>query len=276
MSLSFHPLSRALGVEVRGLDLALPMAEETAEILLRAFHAFHLISFKRQRLTEAQQIRFSAWFGRPSRQGAIQKTAAAVTHVSNVRADGTFGVGELGFHADQTYFEFPMKAIMLYGIDVPARGGDTIFASATRAYARLPPALQARIAGLRARHHFDYGALQYGAAKKAEVAALKVSAVHPVVNAHPVTGAPILFVNPSNTDRILDLPHAEAEALLQELCAHIAAPDNLYTHRWEPGDLVVWDNLALQHARSDFPNEQPRTLRRIAIAHDREPVADAA
>ncbi len=275
MSISLHPLSRALGAEVRGIDLSQPLSDENAEHIMRAFRSYSLLLFKNQTLTEEQQIRFSALFGRPSRQGAIQKTAAAVTHVSNVRPDGTFGVGELNFHADQTYYDYPMKAIMLYGLEVPALGGDTLFASSVRAYERLPDALRQRIAPLRVRHHFDYGKLQYGAEKKGQVESLKVSAIHQVVEPHPHTGAPIIVVNAENTDCILDMPRAESEALVLDLTQRITAPDNVYRHRWQPNDLVVWDNLALQHARSDFPNEQRRTLRRIAIAHDREPVMNA-
>jgi taurine dioxygenase len=273
MTLSFHPLSTALGAEVRGIDLSQPLSADDTELLMRGFHAFSLLLFKDQHLTEDQQVRFSAMFGRPSRQGAIQKSAAAITYVSNVRADGTFGEGELPFHSDQTYYDHPMKAIMLYGIDVPEKGGDTLFVNVNRAYRRLPEALKARLATLKVRHHFDYGALQFGSEKKKQVESLKVSAIHDVIEPHPATGAPLIMVNEANVDRILDVSAEESAALVRQLTGLIGAPDNMYRHRWQPNDLVVWDNLALQHARANFPNEQPRTLRRVAIAHDLEPVA---
>jgi alpha-ketoglutarate-dependent taurine dioxygenase len=152
-----------------------------------------------------------------------------------------------------------------------AVGGDTLFANTSRAYTHMPAALKRRIEGLTVRHHFDYGALHYGAEIKKDVAATNVSAVHRVVGRHPATGAPILMVNPQTTDCILGVEPAESRELIAAIVAAIAAPDNVYRHKWRPKDLVVWDNLLLQHARSDFDNAQRRTLRRCAIAHDLEP-----
>jgi alpha-ketoglutarate-dependent taurine dioxygenase len=264
------PLSPALGAEIRGVDLARLGADE-AELVLRAFNAFGLLLFRDQEIDDAAQVRFAGLFGRLSRQGAIQKAAAGATYVCNTRADGTFGVGELLFHSDQCYYDHPMKAIMLYGLEVAAVGGDTLFANTSRAYTHMPAALKRRIEGLTVRHHFDYGALHYGAEIKKDVAATKVSAVHRVVGRHPATGAPILMVNPQTTDCILGVEPAESRELIAAIVAAIAAPDNVYRHKWRPKDLVVWDNLLLQHARSDFDNAQRRTLRRCAIAHDLEP-----
>ncbi|MCW5772012.1 MAG: TauD/TfdA family dioxygenase [Rhodospirillaceae bacterium] len=270
--LTLVPLNPALGAEIRGVDLA-RFSDDEAEIILRAFRAFGLLLFRGQVIDEAQQLRFAHLFGRLSRQGAIQKAATGPTYVSNTRADGTFGVGELLFHSDQCYYPHPMKAIMLYGLEVPAEGGDTLFANATRAYARMPEALRQQIDGLSVRHVFDYGALHYGDAKRQEVQAVQVSAVHPVVSRHPDTGQPILVVNPQTVDRILDVAPAESTTLVDEIVTRIAAPDNVYRHHWRPHDLLVWDNLMLQHARTDFDNTARRTLRRCAIAHDLEPAA---
>lgn len=265
------PLSQALGAEVRGIDVQ-HMSDGEAEIVLRAFRAFDLLLFRDQDLDEAGQVQFARRFGRMSRQGAIQKASGGgVTYVSNARSDGTFGVGELLFHSDQCYYDHPMKAIMLYGIEVAQDGGETLFASTSRAYARMPESLKRRIERASVRHHFDYGALHYGEAKRAEVEALKISAVHRVVSRHPQTGAPILMVNAQTVDRILDVAPAESAALVSEINACIAAPDNVYRHAWREKDLIVWDNLSLQHARTDFANSRRRTLRRCAIAHDQEP-----
>lgn len=268
--MSIVPLSAALGAEVRGVALR-NLSEDDAEILLRAFRAFDLLLFRDQELDETEQLRFARRFGRISKQGAIQKAAKGSTYVSNTREDGTFGVGELLFHSDQCYYDHPMKAIMLYGIEVAENGGDTLFASTSRAYSRMPDALKRRIKDASVRHHFDYGALHYGEAKRSEIEALKISAVHRVVSRHPQTGAPILMVNAQTVDRILDLNPDESAALVDEINACIAAPDNVYRHKWRKKDLIVWDNLALQHARSDFAGTERRTLRRCAIAHDEEP-----
>jgi len=264
------PLSPALGAEIRGVDLA-RLSPDEAEIVMRTFRAFGLVLFRDQELDDAEQLRFAHLFGRISRQGAIQKAAAGTTYVSNTRGDGTFGVGELNFHSDQCYYDHPMKAIMLYGVEVAAEGGETLYANTSRAYERMPAALKARIEPLKVRHHFDYGALHYGETKKKEIEATKVSAVHPVVGRHPASGLPILMVNAETVDCILDVPPRESEELVQAIVAEITAPDNVYRHKWRLKDLVVWDNLLLQHARSNFDNAQRRTLRRCAIAHDLEP-----
>ncbi|MGH7003074.1 MAG: TauD/TfdA dioxygenase family protein, partial [Alphaproteobacteria bacterium] len=178
------PLSPALGTEINGVDLA-RLSDDDAEIVLRAFRGSGLVLFRDQEIDDEQQVRLARRFGRISRQGAIQKAAAGTTYVSNTRGDGTFGVGELLFHSDQCYYDHPMKAIMLYGIEVAAKGGETLFANTSRAYERMPAALKRRVEKLKVRHHFDYGALHYGDDKRKEIEATKVSAVHPVVGRHP-------------------------------------------------------------------------------------------
>jgi alpha-ketoglutarate-dependent taurine dioxygenase len=265
------PLSPVLGAEIRGAQAA-ELSPDDAEIVMRTFQAFGLLLFRDQNLDEAQQVAFAQRFGRLSRQGAIQKAAAGATYVSNTRADGTFGVGELLFHSDQCYYDHPMKAIMLYGIEVAAEGGETLFANTSRAYTRMPSNLRQRIDPLQVRHQFDYGALHYGADMKNDVEAVKVAAVHPVVGRHPATGAPILLVNAQTTDRILEIEAAESKELVAAIVATIASADNVYRHKWRVKDLIVWDNLLLQHARSHFSGDERRTLRRCAIAHDREPL----
>jgi alpha-ketoglutarate-dependent taurine dioxygenase len=166
-----------------------------------------------------------------------------------------------------------MKAIMLYGLELPESGGETLFANTSRAYLRMPEALKLWIEKLSVRHHFDYGALHYGDIKRKEIEAFKISAVHPVVGRHPDSGVPILLVNAQTVDRILDVDPAESATLVDEIVSRIAAPDNVYRHKWRPRDLIVWDNLLLQHARAKFDNAERRTLRRCAIAHDLEPAA---
>lgn len=264
------PISPALGAEIQGVDLRNLSPDET-EIVMRTFRAFGLLLFRDQELDDAEQLRFAHLFGRISRQGAIQKAASGTTYVSNTRGDGTFGVGELNFHSDQCYYPYPMKAIMLYGVEVAQEGGETLYANTSRACERMSAALRSRIEGREVRHHFDYGALHYGDAKKKEIEATKVSAVHPIVGRHPASGLPILMVNAETVDCILGVPRAESRELVEAIVGEITAADNVYRHKWRPKDLVVWDNLLLQHARSNFDNAQRRTLRRCAIAHDREP-----
>ena len=185
MSISFSAVSPTVGVQVHGLDISQPLDEETVRLLRGKMHEHGLLLLRIQELDDAQQLRFALYFGKISKQGAIQKTAPATTYVSNVRSDGTFGKGELGFHSDQTYYAHPMKAIMLYGLEVPAKGGETLFVNTAAIVSSLTAEQRREFDALEVLHEFDYGALDYGTDKKKEVQALKVSAVHPVIACHP-------------------------------------------------------------------------------------------
>ncbi len=271
MSISFSAVSPTVGVQAHGLDISQPLDEETVRLLRGKMHEHGLLLFRNQELDDAQQLRFALCFGKISKQGAIQKTAPATTYVSNVRSDGTFGKGELGFHSDQTYYAHPMKAIMLYGLEVPAKGGETLFVNTAAIVSSLTTAQQREFDALEVLHEFDYGALDYGTDKKKEVQALKVSAVHPVIARHPWSDAQVLMTN-INAKSIVGVSTERSRELLAKLAALVDDPKRIYRHTWRKGDLIVWDNLLLQHARSDFDTAERRTLRRCAIGNENEEV----
>jgi taurine dioxygenase len=142
-----------------------------------------------------------------------------------------------------------------------------MFVDAGAAYQRLPERLKARIAGLTARHMANYSADYDGAKRPVYEPGARIKARNqPVVWTHPQTGQPILFVSRQLTESIIGLPHAESEALLEELFGYIEDPAHAYTHAWRVGDYLVWDNRQLQHARRDFDPTQKRALRRVPIA----------
>jgi taurine dioxygenase len=183
--------------------------------------------------------------------------------VSNVREDGYLGVQELLFHNDLPYLPMPYAGGSLHALDVSEGTTSTRFASAARAWDGLLAALREQVAGLNALHLkqrvFDRPNTL------ADMEPGDVCAVHAVVRRHDRTGRPYLFVNESMTGGIAGLPEAESDALLAELFAHLYAAGNVYEHRWRNGDLVIWDNLAVQHARGRVSTE-PRTLQRVSIA----------
>ena len=148
---------------------------------------------------------------------------------------------------------------------VPAEGGETIFSNSHRAYENLPAELRARIEKLHARHVYDYandyGTRRFRIADSPEAP----NASHPVVPENPRNGRPLLFVNELMTDSIVEVAGDEGEALLQELLGYLDDPAVLYLHRWQQGDLLVWDNLSLQHGRRAFAEGAPRSLRRLQI-----------
>lgn len=183
--------------------------------------------------------------------------------VSNVREDGYLGVQELLFHNDLAYLPEPYPGGSLHALEAGEGTTSTRFASGTRAWAELPPALRERVAPLNALHVkqrvFDRPNTL------ADLEPGDVCAIHAVVGRHKRTGAPYLFVSEDLTVCIAGLGEAESAALLAELYARIYAPDNVYEHHWRVGDIVIWDNLAVQHARGPL-SPAPRTLQRVSIA----------
>jgi taurine dioxygenase len=267
MSFELIPLG-ALGAEVRGLDLREPQPREIAAALRAAWHRFHVLLFRGQTLSIDDQRRLVGFFGelQPPRSRPGERANPDVMYVANVKVDGEMGdlpEGDMQFHADQCYYETVAGGAVLYAVEVPSRGGNTLFGSTHRAYATLPPELRARVEGREVEFVYDYRQNAYH--RPAETLANAPRAVHPAVIAHPATGHPHLFVNRLMADRIVGLPRAESDALLAALFDHMERPEMIYEHVWQRGDVIVWDNLATVHARTDFDPKERRLLRRMAI-----------
>ena len=154
-------------------------------------------------------------------------------------------------------------ASMLYAIEIPRVGGNTLFANAYRAYETLPADIKQRIDGARALNAYDYDT---GATvRSTKVASDAPSFVHPVVRSHPATGRKALYVNRLMTRRIEGLPPKQSEELLNILFDHQERREFIYEHVWRPGDLLMWDNRCTLHARTDFSADERRLLRRVTI-----------
>ena len=260
-----RPLSPALGIEVQGLDLREAIDGATADALRAHLRHHHLLLLRDQRIEEADQVRFAELFGPISHRGAWMRARDAA-HVSNVRPDGVLGNGEMQFHADHTFFKRPLKALALYAIEVPGRGGDTLFANCVLAYRNLSPALKRRIADLTSVQLFEYGGEYNTRVRLADASPAALRTEHPLVVRDPDSGARVLFAHQLTTAAIPGLDDDETEALLAELVPFIADPTVGYRHAWRVGDLVLWNNMTLQHARTPFDANEPRTLRRTPIA----------
>jgi taurine dioxygenase len=268
MDFELRPLSEALGAEVRGLDLRQPVSPDVAAALRAAWHQFHVLLFRGQTIDIEQQRRLVGHFGelQPPRSRPGERANPDVMYVANVKVDGEMGdlpEGDMQFHADQCYYETVAGGAVLCAIEVPRRGGNTLFASTERAFATLPPELRKRLEGREIEFVYDYRQNAYR--RPAETLKNAPHAIHPAVIAHPATGRPHLFVNRLMADSIVGLPRAESEALLKQLFDHMEQPDMIYEHVWQVGDVVVWDNLGTVHARTDFDPAERRLLRRMAI-----------
>jgi taurine dioxygenase len=171
----------------------------------------------------------------------------------------------------------PLKAAMLYAIEVPAQGGETIFANTAHVVNTMDAGLRERLLRLRVRHEFAYHE-HYGSAtspvsaKPLRQAAERIVEVaeHPVIAKHPWSGSLYLTVNTLSSKRIVGVDEEESHALIAQINHLINQPANCYVHRWQKGDLIFWDNYLLQHARTPFARTEKRTLRRCQIAHELE------
>ena len=268
-------LSAALGAEIRGLDLSRPIDAPTAAALRAAWLEHLVLVFRGQALDVEAQARFARYFGDTSETQAPDERSMKhnpdrrVLLITNIRENGRpvgfLPDGELQFHSDSAFLDCPLMATVLYAVEIPDRGGETLFANAYRAYETLDAETKERLAGLRAFNIYDYATqVKSGTLERAGLP----QAVHPVIRTHPETGRKAVYVNRLMTEEILDLPPADGAALLETLFAAIERPDCVYEHVWRKGDLIVWDNRCAQHARRDFPADQTRLMRRIGIAGD--------
>jgi taurine dioxygenase len=187
--------------------------------------------------------------------------------ISNIRKDGkpigALPDGEMQFHTDQCYIERPAKGSMLYAIEVPSVGGNTLFANAYMAYETLPDEVKRRIDGRKAINAYDYANASVKRGTKLGEGVPHYS--HPVVRTHPATGRKALYVNRLMTLAIEGLPETESDGLLNVLFDHQEQRQFVYEHVWRVGDILMWDNRCTLHARTDFSSAERRLMRRVTI-----------
>ncbi len=274
MGLTVTPLGSCIGAEIGGLDLARPLSGAEVAAVERAWLDHLVLLFRGQSLDQEAQIRFAARFGtlgERSRPAERRPEGAdyhpAVMLVSNIRENGrpigSLPDGEMWFHHDMCYHPEPYRGTFLYAIEVPSRGGNTLFANMYEAYAGLDRATRERISELRALQIYDYSVR--GRVDPAEGLDGYPHHVQPVAVTHPLTGRKALYVNPLMTARIEDADPEESTELLETLCGFTERREIVYEHVWRPGDLVMWDNWCSCHARTDFPAGERRLLRRCTI-----------
>lgn len=278
------PLAPSLGCEIRGIDLAAPLEEAALAAILTALHTYSVVVFRGQRISQQQQVDFAAKFGPlrvpPIYQYGVEALHPALHLVSNVLHDDQhIGLADAGvfWHSDAAYMQKPVMYTFLYAIEIPHAGstplGDTRFASTAAAYEALTDSLKARVAGMRA-----VQSLRRKYEKKLAAGVLKRGALtqeqyekapdrdQPLVRVHPVTGRKSLFISEGHTAGIVGVPQSEADALLGELCTFSTQPRFVYRHRWQVGDLVIWDNAATVHkATFDYKLPQRRLLYRCTV-----------
>ena len=257
----------ALGADVMGLDLSKPLSAETIEELLKAFHRYAVLRFRRQQLTKAAQVEFSRHFGKPIPHPTNRRDRdpeqPEITVISNIeengKAVGALGNAELTFHADLVFLQTPGTISLLYCVETPEHCegincGNTYWSSGYAAYEALDDATKAQIAELGVAYVHSNPAYNQ-----------PIPPIHPFVCTHPETGRKTLFFSPNAAQRVIGLTKEEGHTLLDRLYAHATQERFVWRQQWQPGDLIMWDNRCTMHRRDGFPADQRRLMWRTQM-----------
>ena len=276
------PLAQACGAEIKGVDLTQPLSERTVRAIKDAWDKHLVLVFRGQTLSQDDQLRFASYFGglglrkkapeklRSRTEGIVQDTnkdADKVLLVTNIKVDGkpigAFGDGEFWFHIDSGYTPRPYKYTFLYALELPSRGGNTMFSNMYKAYDAVPAALKEKLQGKKALHIHEYNRAKQ-AGSSGDISGIPHH-FHPLFITHPDTGRKTLFVDRLMTTRIEGMDDAESNAILDQLYEIGERREFIFEHVWQLGDFLMWDNRCTIHARTDFPKEERRLLRRCTV-----------
>jgi taurine dioxygenase len=270
-------LSSGFGLEMTDVDISRRLDDNAFAELERAFFRGQLLVLRDQSPTAAQYVAFARRFGPPEPHVIDQfhhPEESNILILSNRRRDGQpVGLADAGsyFHTDYSYLQVPARATMLYSLEVPKVGGNTLFADQYGAYDGLSEAMKKRIEMLVGIHHYGNRKVADEMSRTAaspltdEQKARMPLITHPIVRPHPVTGRNALYAVSGSSYGIVGMPGDEALALLDELAAHATQAKFVHSHAYDPGDVVIWDNASLLHSATLTDPDDPRTLWRITI-----------
>lgn len=274
------PLGERFGAEIGNVDLATDIDAATFDEIEDAFARWSVIVFRDQRISPERHLAFARRFGELE-INAFSRFALddhpGVLKLSNIVENGEpQGYADAGsfWHSDMSYTPTPPRLTMLYAIEIPFDDngnsrGDTMFASAVDAYDALPEATRQRIAGRKAVHFF--GAKKRGVKKPVELSQEQLDknppVSHPIARTHPLTGRKAIYVTADECTGIEGMADDEALPLIKELSEHVVRPEFQYHHKWQVGDVLMWDNCAVQHVVNrdyEFPRDR-RYLHRVTV-----------
>ncbi|AMB77747.1 taurine dioxygenase [Pseudomonas fragi] len=274
MSLTITPISSALGAQIDGVDLTRPLSPLQRDAIEQALLEYQVIFFKQQSITPQQQARFAANFGdlhiHPIYPNVPEQPEVLVldTAVTDVRDNAVW-------HTDVTFLPTPALGAVLSAKQLPAFGGDTLWASGIAAFKGLSRPLQVLLDGLTATHDFTksfplerFGSTPEDLQRWEQTRKNNPPLSHPVIRTHPVSGRKSLFVNEGFTTRINELSEAESEAILKLLFAHSTRPEYTIRWRWQENDVAFWDNRVTQHYAVDDYRPNRRVMHRATILGD--------
>ncbi len=247
-----------MGVQITGAQLNRPLESESQAEMRRLFAKYGLVIFRGEELSMSDQMRVLSYLAPVV--DPFQEADPYITNRAGVW-DGPIQYSELDFHADFAFFEEPPTILSLFGMEIEGNVAGTKFASGKRGYSRLPESLKLRVKDLNTRH-----ALPQQVTRRSGDASSGVYYDRPLVLSSS-NGDSFIHLSYLMFDKVVELDVSEGEALIQEICEYLLSPDNIYVHQWRTGDLVIWDNMAFQHARDNTAEGGARVLQKVVCAN---------
>jgi len=265
MTLELKPFPGSFGTEVVGRDLssesglASQWSLSEMEALRQEFDSRHLLLVRGGCMTGENQVAFVARFG------PLLAERNLWSYVSNSRPDGIIREGGLLFHSDFAFTPHPVLGISLHSLEAPASGAPTRFIDVEQAAATLPADLRAALEERRVLNVYDFHLPDDAPMRVEDIRPNSPRCERPIIGIHPRTGTEVITANELHSDSIVGMPTSEGRALLRDLFDVMYDESNVVSHHWTVGDLLLWDNISLQHGRPAFDLAESRTLQRVTL-----------
>ena len=275
MSQSSHTirkLSSSFGIEISGIDLSKDISAMDQMVIRELWAKHQLLLFRGQSLREEDLVRTSRYIGDLEihiRREYLSDENPEILLVSNIKKDGR-SVGilsdtEVGWHYDQIYLPRPAVGSMLMAVKLPSSGGQTSFADMTAAFEALPDEIKSKINGTKAVQSYEAFNAQFSVTTNKTQKKLSPDIEQPLVRTHPISGRKALYICPGMTTQIVGMDAHESAEMLDYLFDFSVRPKFVYTHNWQMGDVLLWDNASTMHRREPFDGNYERLMKRTTI-----------
>lgn len=273
MSLTFRPLSHALGAEIQGVDLAKPLSNSEFDQIHSKFLESGILLFRNQKISREQHIAFSRRFGELDRHDSLPKDRhpdyPELLLVTNIpEKDGKESASKYTgqqWHSDMSFTLEPSLGSLLRGITIPPVGGDTMFTNMYLAYDTLSEGMKAMIAPLHGVHTGRRKVTDHNTEREREQTRINPPIAQPLVRVHPETGRKALYIG-EKVSSLVGMTEEESKPIVDYLVKHATRPQFVYRHQWRQDDIVLWDNRCTMHiALGDYADGETRHLERTTV-----------
>jgi len=273
MTLKIQKLTPAIGAVLDGISLSGSLYKTQLDEIYDALIDNQVIFFREQNISPENHLALALSFGQPQLPNPLYPRHEYSEHIMILRSGADCPPDTGGWHTDVTYNQAPPFASLLVARQVPDCGGDTLWLSLSKAWETLPAGVQTEVAELSAvhdlgdfRNNFSIG--EQDGSKLTEAHQNFGSAIHPVVQTHPVSGRKFLYINESFTQQIIGMRSSESNRMLNFLYRHIEQPEHQVRFQWSCGDIAIWDNRCTSHYATNDYLPHSREMHRITIVND--------